>query len=150
MNDYGTPGGSPQSPYPPGGPVPPPPGQPGPQFSPQPGPGPQYGQNPYMAQPQPQLQTKVRTPGLGSAHKEKWVAAALAFCLGFLGIHKFYLGYKTEGIVMLVVSLVGAVCTLGLGFMVMVVIAYIEAVRYVVLTQEDFERTYIHDYKGWM
>jgi TM2 domain-containing membrane protein YozV len=159
MNDYGMPGGPQGSPYPQGGPVPPA-GQPGPQFgaqpgpppfNPQPGPGPQYGQQPYMGQPQVQVQGKVRSPGIGSAKKDKWVAFILGLPpFGALGIHKFYLGYKTEGIIMLVISLVGMVCTFGLGLLVMEIIALIEAVRYVTKTQEDFERTYIQDYKGWM
>jgi hypothetical protein len=33
--------------------------------------------------------------------KNKWVAAALAFFLGIFGIHKFYLGKKKAGIIML-------------------------------------------------
>lgn len=108
-----------------------------------------YTQQPYAQQQYVPPQTSSRTAGIGSAHKDKWVAAVLAFCLGMFGLHKFYLGYKNEGIIMLVVSLVGGICLLGLGFFVMTVIAYIEAVKYVILTQEDFERTYVVGSKGW-
>ncbi|MCL2339506.1 MAG: TM2 domain-containing protein [Actinomycetia bacterium] len=96
----------------------------------------------YYAQPQPVRQ------GWGSAKKDKWVAFFLAWFLGVFGIHKFYLGYKTEGMTMLLVSLIGSLC-FGIGPMVMAVVAYIEAVRYVILTQEDFEATYVNGSKGW-
>ena len=99
--------------------------------------------------PQPQPQPKVRTQGIGSAKKQKWPAVILAFTVGWLGIHKFYLGYKSEGLVMLLVALIGSIC-FGLGLTAMLVIGYIEAVKYVTLTEEDFEATYISNYKGWL
>lgn len=68
--------------------------QPGypPQGYPQPGYPPQgYPQPGY---PQPQFQQ----PGypVGYARKSKILAAVLAFFLGYLGVHNFYLGYKTR------------------------------------------------------
>jgi len=92
---------------------------------------------------------KMRSPGLGSAKKEKWPAVALAIVLGTLGIHKFYLGYKTEGLIMLLTAIIGS-CVVGLGPVVMLVISLIEAVKYVTLTEEDFEETYVRGYKGWL
>ncbi|MDR2956942.1 MAG: TM2 domain-containing protein [Coriobacteriales bacterium] len=106
----------------------------------QPPPQPNYGYAPQVA---PTRQ------GWGSAHKDKWVAFVLAITLGPLGIHKFYLGYKSEGMIMLLVSIVGGLC-FGLGVMAMVVISYIEAVKYVILTQEDFEREYVFGTKAWL
>ena len=119
----------------PGAPVPPPPTY---QVPPQ---------QPYA---QPPASGKTKTPGLGSKNKQKWPAVALAFALGFIGMHKFYLGYKTEGMIMLLVSAIGAICSLGLGTLVMAVIAIIEFVKYVTLTEEEFEATYVTGYKGWM
>lgn len=124
-----------------------------PQYAPQPAePQAPYQQPGYQQQyaPQPQYQPapQVRWTGIGSPQKEKWVAVVLAFFLGALGLHKFYLGYKTEGIIMLVVALAGSIC-LGLGYVVMSIIAIIEAVKYVILTQEDFERTYVYGSKSW-
>jgi TM2 domain-containing membrane protein YozV len=87
--------------------------------------------------------------GIGSAKKEKWVAAVLAFTLGCFGIHKFYLGYKSEGIAMILITVIGSLC-LGLGAFVMYIFALIEAVRYVTLTQEDFEQAYVINRKGWL
>jgi TM2 domain-containing membrane protein YozV len=115
------------------------------QYAPQP-------QQPYAPQPgyqyAPAQPQSSRTQGIGSPQKDKWVAAILAFVLGTLGIHKFYLGYKTEGIIMLLVAILGAPC-FGLGILVMAVISLIEAVRYVILTQDDFERTYVYNSKSW-
>lgn len=91
---------------------------------------------------------KTRQSGFGSAKKEKWPAVLLAFGLGSLGIHKFYLGYKTEGLVMLLVSIIGGLC-FGIGTTVMLIFSIIEAVKYVSLTEDDFERIYVHSYKGW-
>jgi TM2 domain-containing membrane protein YozV len=112
-----------------------------------------YQQPPYQQQPYQQTAYQQPYPpvslGIGSAKKDKWVAAVLAFLLGWCGIHKFYLGYKNEGIAMLVIGIVGAICTLGLGTFVIGVIAIIEAVRYLILTQEDFEQRYVINRRGW-
>jgi TM2 domain-containing membrane protein YozV len=139
----------PYAPQPEGAVEPPYAPQPDPYYTPQPEQQQQY----YVpSQPNysyaPQQQPSSRTAGIGSAQKEKWVAAALAVFFGTLGIHKFYLGYKTEGIIMLLVTLLGAPCFF-LGPCIMLVISYIETVRYLILTQEDFERVYIHNPRGW-
>jgi hypothetical protein len=42
------------------------------------------------------------TPAAGEAAKSKVVALLLAFFLGTLGVHRFYLGYTTIGVLMLV------------------------------------------------
>jgi TM2 domain-containing membrane protein YozV len=112
---------------------------------------PDYGYGYAAAQTPSQTGDGYNLPytGIGSPQKDKWVAAILAFALGWLGIHKFYLAYKNEGIIMLVVSIVGVICTIGLGMFVMQVIALIEAVRYVTLTQEDFQAQYVTGRKGW-
>ncbi|MDR1088120.1 MAG: NINE protein [Coriobacteriales bacterium] len=105
-------------------------------------------EQPYTQPPPPAGQYKSRSHGIGSVRKEKWPAAVLAFMLGWLGIHKFYLGYKTEGLTMLLISLIGGLC-FGLGYAVIAIISIIEAVKYVTLTEEDFEATYVRGYKGW-
>lgn len=106
-------------------------------------------QQPYgQAQPQAQMNYKYRGPGFGSIKKEKWPAVVLAALLGPFGIHKYYMGYKTEGLITLLVTLIGSLF-FGLGFAVMRIITIIEAVKYVSLTEEDFEQTYVHGFKGW-
>ncbi len=63
--------------------------------------------------------------------KSKIVAALLAFFLGGLGIHKFYLGCNTAGIIMLVLFLGGFVI-LGIPTLVIGIIAFIEFIIYIV------------------
>lgn len=45
--------------------------------------------------------------------KSKVVAALLAFFLGALGIHNFYLGYNTKATVQLLLTLVGWIIIIG-------------------------------------
>ncbi|HBT95339.1 MAG TPA: hypothetical protein DEB24_04260 [Coriobacteriia bacterium] len=122
-----------------------------PQYNPQPNYG--YGQQSNQYAPQPQYAQQgyqARSAGFGSPQKDKWVATLLALFppLGMFGIHKFYLGYKTEGLIMLLVAVLGT--CVAFGPLVMTVIAIIEGVRYVTLTQEDFEATYVRGSKGWL
>ena len=105
-------------------------------------------QNTQVPPPPMQQQQRRRAAGFGSAKKEKWPAVILAFLLGFLGIHKFYLGYKNEGLAMLLISLIGGLC-FGIGTIVILVISYIEAAKYISLTEEDFDAVYVRGYKGW-
>jgi len=105
-----------------------------------------YQQQGYAYQQPPVMPTRQ---GWGSVKKDKWVAALLAWLLGALGIHKFYLGYKNEGLIMLAGSIIGAICTFGLATLVFAIIAVVEAVKYVILTQEDFERIYVYGNKPW-
>lgn len=44
-------------------------------------------------------------PVVAGAPKQWIVAVLLAFCLGTLGIHNFYLGYTTKGIIQLVLTI---------------------------------------------
>lgn len=46
-------------------------------------------------------------PIAGSAPKSKIAAALLGIFLGCFGVHRFYLGYKTIGIIQLVLGLAG-------------------------------------------
>ena len=77
--------------------------------------------------------------------KNHIAAGLLAIFLGSLGIHKFYLGYTKEGVIMLLVSLL----TFGIGLFVMEVIAIIEGVLYLVKTDSEFYYTYELGHKPW-
>lgn len=76
---------------------------------------------------------------------KKIVAGILALLLGPLGIHKFVLGYQSEGIIMLLVS----VLSCGMLAVVMQVIGIIEGIMYLTKSDEEFVRTYIQGRKGW-
>lgn len=64
--------------------------------------------------------------------KNKYVAAALAFFLGGLGVHKFYLGKTWQGILYLVFCWTYIPAILGL----------IESIMYLVMDQRKFNEQY--------
>jgi TM2 domain-containing membrane protein YozV len=72
---------------------------------------------------------------------KKVVAGILAILLGSLGVHKFYLGYTTPGIIQLVIG----VCTLGAGG----IIGLIEGIIYLTKSDEEFIQTYQVGQKHW-
>lgn len=80
-----------------------------------------------------------------ASDKQKMVAGILGILLGYLGVHKFYLGYTKEGIIMLAVSLL----TFGVGWSVMAVIGLIEGIMYLTKTDEEFYQTYVVNQKTW-
>lgn len=81
--------------------------------------------------------------------EKKMTAGICGILLGGLGIHKFILGYKNEGIIMLLVTLVGGVVTCGASAGVMGLIGLIEGIMYLMKTDEEFVATYIQGRKGW-
>lgn len=68
-------------------------------------------------------------------------SALLALFLGGLGVHKFYLGYNKEGVILLLAS----VFTCGAAGLV----AFIEAIIYLTKSDEEFDRIYVQGRKGW-
>ena len=80
-----------------------------------------------------------------ASDKSKVAAGVLGILLGSLGIHKFYLGYNKEGIIMLLVSL------LSFGFLAWVVsiIGIVEGIIYLTKTDEEFTATYVAGRKPW-
>ena len=85
---------------------------------------------------------------------KKVSAGILGILLGSLGIHKFVLGYTSEGAIMLSVSLAGAV--LGsclviplMATFAMQVIGLVEGILYLTKTDEEFVETYITNKKAW-
>ena len=77
---------------------------------------------------------------------DKKVAAGICgILLGALGIHKFVLGYQTEALIMLLVSV------LSCGFLspVMGIIGLVEGIIYLTKSDDEFVATYITGTKGW-
>ena len=77
---------------------------------------------------------------LEEAHNKKIVAGILGILLGCWGIHKFYLGYTTAGIIMLVLFFVCGISGL---------IGLIEGILYLTKSDEEFYRTYIAGQRPW-
>jgi TM2 domain-containing membrane protein YozV len=81
-----------------------------------------------------------------SGGADKKVAAGICgILLGALGVHKFILGYNTEGIIMLAVSLV----TCGIGSPIMGIIGLVEGIIYLTKSDGEFVAEYVTGKKGW-
>ena len=83
-----------------------------------------------------------------SGDKNRIVAALLALFLGWLGIHKFYLGKNTAGIIMALCGTIGWVL-FAIPPMIVGVIAFIEFIIYLVKSDGDFHRDYVAGNKSW-
>ncbi|ATQ43067.1 TM2 domain-containing protein [Caulobacter mirabilis] len=83
-----------------------------------------------------------------SGDKNKIVAALLAFFLGMLGIHKFYLGKTTAGIIMLLCGTIGWIL-FAIPPLVIGVIAFIEFIIYLVKSDQQFHQDYVVGDKSW-
>lgn len=81
--------------------------------------------------------------------KSHVVAGLLAIFLGACGVHKFYLGYNQAGFVMLAVTVLGSLLTLGLAAAVIQVISFVEAGIYLTKSQEAFNATYVTASREW-
>lgn len=71
---------------------------------------------------------------------KKVIAGILAILLGYLGIHKFYLGYTKEGVIQLL---------LGIMFGIGGIIGIIEGIIYLTKSDQDFYQTYQVGKRGW-
>jgi TM2 domain-containing membrane protein YozV len=80
---------------------------------------------------------------------KKIVAGLCGILIGALGIHKFVLGYSGEGVVMLLISIVGGILTCGLATTAMSIVGLVEGIIYITKSDEEFVRTYVHSKKGW-
>lgn len=79
--------------------------------------------------------------------KNKIVAALLAFFVGSLGVHKFYLGKHGAGVIMLLMGTVGWVLILpGLASCI---IAFIEFIIYLIKSDQQFYEDYVIGNREW-
>jgi TM2 domain-containing membrane protein YozV len=72
---------------------------------------------------------------------KKITAGICAILVGWLGVHKFILGYTTEGVIQLVLGIL----TCGITN----ILSIVEGVIYLTKSDEEFVRTYIQNKKGW-
>lgn len=76
---------------------------------------------------------------------KKVTAGILAIFLGWLGIHKFIMGYTTEGVIMLLVTILSCFILYPITH----VMGIVEGIMYLTKSDEEFVRTYIQRKKGW-
>ncbi|WP_443747613.1 TM2 domain-containing protein [Asticcacaulis solisilvae] len=98
-------------------------------------------------EPEGSVATSIYVISMAMGDKNKYVAALLAFFTGCLGIHKFYLGKTTAGIIMLISGTAGWLLVLpGLACYC---ISFIETIIYLVKSDQSFYEDYIAGNKSW-
>lgn len=89
----------------------------------------------------------------GPGHKSPIVAGLLALFLGGFGVHKFYLGYNSQGVILLVGSVISYLLTLVvigiIPLMIIGVVCLVEAIIYLTKSEADFNATYVQGQKHW-
>jgi TM2 domain-containing membrane protein YozV len=87
---------------------------------------------------------------LTPSHATKQVLAGYCgIIFGALGIHKFVLGYNPEGLIVLLISLVGGYFTYGFTLLIMQFVGLIEGMIYLNKSHEEFVDTYFVNKQGW-
>lgn len=101
-----------------------------------------YQQPPYQ-QPQYAYQQPQSTGNIfdeGPSGKSRGLAGLLAILLGSLGVHYFYLGKSTGGIVFLLV----AIFSCGFLAAVTAIVSLIQGIMMFTCSQEEFERKWVN------
>ncbi len=90
--------------------------------------------------------------------KSRVCAGLLALFLGGFGAHKFYLGYTTQALNLLAITIFAVVIFLFnpyLGFvssllsLVVAIICIIEAIQYLTKTDDEFNEIYVEHSRYW-
>jgi TM2 domain-containing membrane protein YozV len=81
----------------------------------------------------------VAVPATNSTAEKRIVAGVLGILFGGLGVHKFYLGYKKQGFVMLGCFVLGLVFA-GIPSAVVALIGFVEGIMYLALPNEEFAK----------
>lgn len=88
-----------------------------------------------------------------SNENKKILAGVLGIILGSFGVHKFILGYNKEGIIMLIITLLGMVLScVGIGVVLIWItglIGLIEGIIYLTKSDAEFYNTYQVGKKPW-
>ena len=88
------------------------------------------------------------SPSYGATgSKSKVAAGLLAILLGWLGIHKFYLGYTWPGIILLLTGILGALIIIGP--IISGIVGLIEGILYLTKSDEEFDRQYVQGKQEW-
>ena len=82
-----------------------------------------------------------KSSGSSNGGSPRVLAGIMGILFGGLGIHKFILGYVSEGVVQLLLSVI----TCGAAG----IIGFIEGIIYLARDDRKFEETYIRNHRGW-
>jgi TM2 domain-containing membrane protein YozV len=104
----------------------------------------------YSQQPDP-LAAYQQQAGdwMAQGANKKMAAGICGILLGGLGVHKFILGYNTEGIILLAIWLVGLFLTCGIASALVSVVGIVEGIIYLTKSDQEFVATYIQNKKAW-
>ena len=74
--------------------------------------------------------SKYSDPSWDEIKSKRTNTGILGIIFGFLGVHKFILGYTTEGLLLLGISVIGGIITCGLAIIVTDIIGVIEGLLF--------------------
>ena len=97
--------------------------------------------------PPPSISKGVTTLDGRPPEKNRLTAGILALLVGGFGVHKFYLGYNNQGIILLLMSTVGMILVFPL--FASAIIALSEAIIYLTTSDQKFYDTYEANQKLW-
>ena len=83
----------------------------------------------------------VSASGQPAGAEKKILAGIMGLLFGGFGVHKFILGYTTQGILQIVITIV----TCGVGS----IVGLIEGIIYLTKSDEEFVATYVQGRRGW-
>lgn len=99
--------------------------------------------------PPPPAAPAAAFPASPAIESKRVLAGVTAILFGFIGLHKFILGYTGEGVVMLLVTFVGGFCTAGVSILATATIGFIEGIVYLSKSDAEFVREYQVGRKEW-
>tara|TARA_B100000424_G_C22693802_1_gene378958 strand:- start:149 stop:574 length:426 start_codon:yes stop_codon:yes gene_type:complete len=88
-------------------------------------------------------------PSWDAIKSKKTTAGLLGIFFGFLGVHKFILGYQKEGFILLGISVIGGIITCGAAIIVTDIIGIIEGIIILTKSPEEFKRLYLDKKTDW-
>ena len=96
----------------------------------------------YTAHPaMPYATAQPYTPG----DSKRILAGLMAIFFGWLGVHKFVLGFTGAGLVYLLLT----VCTCGVAYLPLHILSIIEGIVYLTKSDEEFHRLYVVERRAW-
>jgi TM2 domain-containing membrane protein YozV len=93
---------------------------------------------------QPSEKPLLAGPPVVPPASNRILAGILGIVVGWLGIHKFVLGYNKEGLIMLAVTIFT-----GIGSIAMWGIGIAEGIIYLTKSDAEFHETYVVRRRGW-